>query len=463
MKALIILALLAVITMLMGLFKTRKLIVPVVVLGLVGILAMISQYGCTCSDKLYGLFIDEHQFNKMFDINKNSGFAGLIVICGILISLMASKGLNYIENHRADMYALMLFSLCGAIISISYMNLLMLFLGIEIMSIPLYVMAGSNKSDAHSNESGLKYFLLGSFATGILLFGIAMIYGATGTFNINQINNFAHNQLNLSAGIFKIGVLFTMVGLLFKVGAAPFHFWAPDVYSGAPNIITSFMSTIVKVAGFGAVVLFFNGILKPLDNQWGITLALVSGLTMLLGNISALVQISFKRMLAWSSVAHAGYLLMGVASNSINTPKATLLYLFAYCLASIICFCIIILTGYEKFDSFNGLGKRNKWIGISLSIALLSLAGIPPLAGFMGKYYLFTNVYETYPALVIIAIISSAISIAYYLKAIIATWFKSPTSDDKLEVDLISLFVLLACVLGLIAIGILPIEILNLA
>lgn len=462
MKLLIGLSVLAVITMMMGLFKSRKIVLPVVVLGLLGLLYIASGYGCYCEDKMFGMYINEHQFLKMFDINKNSGLVGLIMISGLLITILAHKGFNYTENHRADMHALMLFSMCGAVIAVSYTNLLMLFLGIEIMSIPLYIMAGSNKHDSSSNESGLKYFLLGAFATGFLLFGLALIYGATGSFNVNQIYNYTHNQLNVSGGIFKMGIVFTMVGLVFKIGAAPFHFWTPDVYSGAPSIITSFMSTVVKIAGFGALIFFFNGVLHPMGAEWGKTFAIISAATMILGNVTAVYQISLKRMLAWSSVAHAGYLLMTVAANGNNVPKAVVLYLAAYSLASIATFAVLITTGKENFEDYNGLGKRNKWLAIGLTISLLSLAGVPPLAGFMGKYYLFTTVYEQYPWLVIVAICTSAISIYYYLKTIIAAWFKKG-SEDAIQVPLSTVFVILVCILGLIALGLMPQVVLDLA
>ena len=368
MKLLIGLSILAVITMMMGLFKSRKIVLPVVVLGLLGLLYIVQGYGCRCEGSMFTQYINERPYMNMFDITLNSGIAGLIVVAGLLITILSYKGFAYSENHRADLHALMLFSMCGAIVAVSYTNLLMLFLGIEIMSIPLYIMAGSNKHDERSNEAGLKYFLLGAFATGFLLLGMALIYGATGSFDLGHIINYAHNHLNESLGIFKMGMLFTMVGLVFKVGAAPFHFWTPDVYSGAPNIITSFMSTIVKAAGFGAITVFFHDVLYPIVGEWSKTLAIISAATMILGNVTAIYQISLKRMLAWSSVAHAGYLLMTVAANNKNEPKAVLLYLAAYSLASIAVFAVLITTGKENFEDYNGLGKRNKWLAIGLSI-----------------------------------------------------------------------------------------------
>lgn len=462
MKLLIGLSILAVITMMMGLFKSRKLVLPVVVVGLLGLLFVVSGYGCYCQDKMFGMFINEHEFVRMFDINKNSGIAGLIMIAGLLVAILSHQGFSYSEKHRADLHALMLFSMCGAIIAISYTNLLMLFLGIEIMSIPLYVLAGSDRFSARSNESGLKYFLLGAFATGFLLFGMSLIYGATGSFSINQIYNYAHNPLNESMGIFKMGMLFTLFGLVFKVGAVPFHFGTPDVYTGAPSIVTAFMSTIVKAASVGAMMFFFNGMLHSLSNTWGMTIAGIAAATMILGNVTAVYQTSLKRMLAWSSVAHAGYLLMSISANHDRVPSAVLLYLFAYTLASIAAFAVLIVTGKENFEDYNGLAKNNKWLAMCLTIALLSLAGVPPLAGFMGKYYLFTTVYEQYPWLIIVAIITSAISVYYYLKGIIAMWFKKGESQEY-NIPLTTVFVILVCVLGLIALGLFPSVVLDLA
>jgi NADH-quinone oxidoreductase subunit N len=313
-------------------------------------------------------------------------------------------------------------------------NLVMLFLGIEILSLPLYVLAGSRRDDLASNEAALKYFLMGSFATGILLFGIALVYGSTASFDFSAIGTAAAQSAG-SSNMLRVGILLIVFGLSFKVSAAPFHFWAPDVYTGSPNLITAFMATVVKTAGFAAFFTLFATAFAPVASVWTLPVSIIAGLTMTLANTTALFQDNFKRMMAYSSIAHAGYLLLAILSvDNAGADRALMFYLLSYSIATICAFAVFIVVAEQKgddtFAAFNGLGKSHPFLALVLTVSVLSLAGVPPFPGFFGKYYLFTAVFDSYPALVVLAVINSAISIYYYFKVIIAAWFQKGSENE---------------------------------
>jgi NADH-quinone oxidoreductase subunit N len=313
----------------------------------------------------------------------------------------------------------------------------MLFIGLEIMSVSLYILAGIRKLNFASNEASLKYFLMGAFSTGFLLLGITLIYGATGSFQISVIQEYLINNVKTVSPLFYPGVILMMIGLSFKVGAAPFHFWTPDVYEGSPSLITAFMSTVVKTAGFAAFLRLFAGAFEPLHDFWMPALMVMVIITLCVGNITALYQKNFKRMLAYSSISHAGYMLFSLIVLTANSASNVLVYAAAYTFASIIAFAVLILvkqkTGGDSIDSFNGLGKKNPLVAIALTVAMLSLAGIPLTAGFIGKYVMFLNVMENYQiTLVVIAILNALIGFYYYFKVIVAMWFKD---GDEIVLD----------------------------
>ncbi len=320
----------------------------------------------------------------------------------------------------------------------SFNDLSMLFIGIEIMSVSMYILAGIRKKDLASNESALKYFLMGSFATGFLLFGIALIYGFTGSFNIETISTIVMESGNNTAALFNAGVLFIIVGLSFKVSAAPFHFWAPDVYDGAPSLITSYMSSVVKTASFAAFMRLFIVAFAGVIHTFTPTLWALTALTIIIGNVIALYQDSFKRMLAYSSISHAGYMLMAILALGPDSGNAIFYYAAAYSIASVSAFAILIkvksLRNSESFDAFNGLAKTNPKSALALTIAMCSLAGIPLTAGFFGKFFIFTTALnQHYYWLVGIAILNAVIAFWYYFRVIIAMYMKEPISEEKLE------------------------------
>jgi NADH-quinone oxidoreductase subunit N len=364
-----------------------------------------------------------------------------------------------VERPLEDIYSLMLFALAGSILMTSFSNLVMLFLGIEILSISMYILAGSKKFDLASNEAAMKYFLTGSFATGFLLFGIALIYGSTGSFNLNEIGKFAAENIHSLPNYFKTGLLLIMIGLSFKLAVAPFHFWAPDVYHGSPTLITAFMATVVKIAGIAAFYRLFDICFSNVSDLWVKTLLIFSVATIFVGNLAGLYQNNMKRLLAYSSIAHAGYMIMGIVSMNNTSAGALLLYSASYSLVTIAAFGIIILVREARhnddIETFNGLARTNPYMAFTLTIAMLSLTGIPPLAGFAAKYYIFAGAMENgYLWLVVLALIGSAISAGYYFKPIIAMYLKHgdmpaiPVTTTY-RIQLISI-IALALLLGLV-------------
>ena len=330
-----------------------------------------------------------------------------------------------ITSSSADFYSLFFFILCGISILTSFDNLLMLFLGIEILSIPLYILTGADKKNMFSNEAALKYFLMGSFSTGILLLGITFIYGATGSFHLTApvvsiSTGIAQEQILLSTGLILL-----FAAMNFKVSAAPFHFWTPDVYDGAPTVFTSFMATIAKAAGFIAFINVFNSQHKALGYSWTLLLTFVILSTLLVGNIIAVFQRSVKRMLAYSSIAQAGFMLFALYGKSDINYESTLLYAVVYSIATIGIFAVLVKMKENSFEAFNGLGKAHPLLAFTTTVFLFSLAGIPLTGGFFAKYYMLSALLKAGAGLwlVLVAVVFAAISIYYYFKIIQAMYF----------------------------------------
>ena len=362
-------------------------------------------------------------------------FTALILVVSFFWFWMSG---DYFSNqpHKTDRSALILFAITGGICMVSFNNMAMLFLGIEILSVSLYVLAGSNKESLNSNEAAFKYFIMGSFATGFLLMGIALVYGATGSFNITKIAAYISAHIDSLPGFFYAGVLLMLIGMTFKISAVPFHFWAPDVYGGSPTTITAFMSTVVKIAAFGAFYKIFSFCFNSVHSTWVMVIQIMTVLTLIIPNITAVFQTNIKRLLAYSSVGHVGYLLLAVVANSTGASGTILYYLTAYSAASILAFTVLhLLEGSgenNELDSFNGLFKRNPWLASALTIAMLSLAGIPPLAGFFGKYMVFAiALQQGYVGLVLLAVGTSLVGVYYYFKVVIAMFFKESTKEPS--------------------------------
>lgn len=421
MSAIITLSLLAILVLYLGLFKAYKALLPV---SLAGLAAAIFFELRLWKGEAVPLFSDMVLFDRFA-----LAFSILLIFVSILIFILSKNYFDERSTHIAEYYALLIFSLTGALLVVSFHNLSMLFIGIEIMSVALYILAGIRKKDLASNEASLKYFLMGAFSTGFLLFGITLIYGATATFDLTLIGNYVATNVSQISPLFYAGILLLMVGLAFKVGAAPFHFWTPDVYDGAPILITTFMSTVVKTAAFAGFLRIFVYCFEPLQSFWAPILLLLIVATLFIGNISALVQQSFKRMLAYSSISHAGYMLFAVLHLGPQAGGALLVYATAYSVASVIAFSALILVkrsrGSEHFEAFNGLGKTSPFLAFILTLAMLSLAGIPLTAGFIGKFMMFSEAINSlHVILVLLAAVNAAIGIFYYFHVIINMYFK---------------------------------------
>ncbi|RYF20671.1 MAG: NADH-quinone oxidoreductase subunit N [Flavobacteriales bacterium] len=456
MNIIITIAVTALVVLYAGLFKAKKALLPLTILGLLVALGFAAS--SWNNNSVY--------FGMMQMDNFALAFSSITIIGTLFIFLLTQNYFAADSDNVAEYFTLILFALTGMVIMVSYQNMAMLFVGLEIMSVSLYILAGIRKLNFASNEASLKYFLMGAFSTGFLLFGITLIYGATGSFDITTIQNHLVNNVKSVSPLFYPGIILIMIGLCFKVGAAPFHFWTPDVYEGSPSLITAFMSTVVKTAGFAAFLRLFAGAFEPLHDFWMPALMVIIVITLCVGNITALYQKNFKRMLAYSSISHAGYLLFSLVVLTANSASNVLVYAAAYTFASIIAFAILILvkqkTGSDSIESFNGLGKRNPLAAFALTVAMLSLAGIPLTAGFIGKYVMFLNVMENYQtALVVIAILNALVGFYYYFKVIIAVWFKEG-EELELNTPMQYKLVLILSVIVTLLLGVYPSIILNL-
>ncbi|WP_423147539.1 NADH-quinone oxidoreductase subunit N [Rubrolithibacter danxiaensis] len=434
MNALITISVLAIVILYLGLFKAKSALLPVTVVGLIVALGFsVAEWNADAAPIYNGMML--------FD-NFAVAFSVITIVSTILILLLSKDYFENISSNVAEYYTIILFALAGIVVMVSYHNLSMLFIGIEIMSVSLYILAGIKKRDFGSNEAALKYFLMGAFSTGFLLFGITLIYGATGSFDLEQIKSYVLSNPQGVSSLFYSGILLMIVALCFKVGAAPFHFWVPDVYEGSPTLITTFMSTVVKTAGFAAFLRIFAICFAPLHDFWMPVLLVITIITLFVGNITAVYQQSFKRMLAYSSISHVGYMLFAIVALGKTSGSAVFLYAAAYSLAYIIAFGILILlqrqAASDTFESFNGLSRKNPYLAFTLSIAMLSLAGIPLTVGFIGKFMMFSRALSEYHVwLVVLAVINAVIGIFYYLRVIVAMYFKD---TDRAELSVPSYY-----------------------
>jgi NADH-quinone oxidoreductase subunit N len=380
-------------------------------------------------------------------------FDTIIFTSTLIYFLLSARDMEKVGTNYGEYFALIFFVLCGITLVASFRSLLVLFLGIEIISIPLYILTGSDKKNLQSNEASLKYFLLGAFSTGLMLMGIALIYGSTGTFSTTALMG---NEPPSSA-LFIAGMLLLMFSMAFKVSAAPFHFWTPDVYDGAPTVFTSFMATIVKVAAFIAFIRLFNDEFGNLQSRWQLLIALITATTLFIGNITAVFQQSVKRMLAYSSISQAGFMMMAIFAMNTDAKEGLLLYSAAYCLATIGIFAVLIKLKDYSFDGLNAFAKQQPLLAAVTTIFLLSLAGIPLTAGFLSKFYMLKAAAVTgkYTWLVIFAVIMAVVSVYYYFRVIQAMYFKEGTSQ-AIEITPVFKLTLVLLAAVIILLGIFP-------
>ena len=405
---------------------------------------------------------NETQFNDMFRIDGYSLFFNIIfLVSTILVALISLSYLGRDDRKQGPYYILILLATLGMMLMAAGNELIIVFLGLELMSLSLYVLAGYFRDNPASSEAGMKYLLLGAFASAFFLYGIALIYGATGTTSIPEIADYLTAESK--SPLLFAGVFLLIVGFGFKVAIVPFHQWAPDVYEGAPTTIAAFISAGPKAAGFAAFLRIFMEALPDITSEWNMILVLLAMLTMTVGNVIAIAQTNIKRMLAYSSIAHAGYVLIGLAAANSEGTASAIMYLLIYCVMNIGAFGAVILARTADGESlmisdYAGLGFKKPLLGMFMSLMLLSLAGFPPTAGFVGKFYIFKSaVGAGHIWLVIVGAINTAISAFYYLRVVVTMYMREPEEEFEFNPYPSTLVIgLVLAAIGVLLLGILP-------
>ncbi|MBI1797141.1 MAG: NADH-quinone oxidoreductase subunit N [Candidatus Eisenbacteria bacterium] len=362
-------------------------------------------------------------------------FTVLFCVIGAVAVLQSWDYVKRTRINHGEYYALLLSSTLGMVLMAASNDLITIFLGLELMSLALYVLVGFRRTRLDSSEAAMKYFLLGAFASGFLLYGIALLYGATGTTNLAKVAMFLADSPMIGNPMLIVGGLLLLVGFGFKVAAVPFHMWTPDAYEGAPTTVTGYMSAGAKAAGFAALLRVLLVAFPPLMSEWRPILSWIAALTMTVGNVTALLQTNVKRMLAYSSIAHAGYLLVAVVAGGLDGGSAALFYLAVYSFMNLGAFGVLALLGRGAEERVTikdlaGLGFRSPMLGLAMTVFMLSLGGVPPTSGFMGKVYLFSVAVKAgLIPLVIVGVLNSVVSVFYYLRVTVAMYMQEPGAE----------------------------------
>ena len=399
--------------------------------------------------------------NPLVRLDRFANFAIALISVASLLSCLLSVA--YLSEHRiqhGEYYALVLIATSGMMLLVSAVDMVMVFLGIEIMSIPIYVLAGFDRRSLRSNESALKYFLIGSFASAVLLYGMALLYGVTGHTDFEGIRaGWTGTPLAL------LGLGLVLIGFAFKVASVPFHQWVPDVYEGAPSPVTAWMSVAVKTAAFAALLRVLTEAFGPLQPTLEPLLWALAAATMLVGNVMAVIQDNVKRMLAYSSIAHAGYVLIGLVAGTPDAHGALLFYLLAYLFTNLGAFAVLVALSQERrehdqVEDFAGLAQRRPALAALMTLFMLSLAGIPGTVGFMAKFYLFlAAVRAGHVALVVVAVFASVVSVYYYLRLPVVMYMREPAGEGvRRELASGEALVLATCAAAVLLLGIFPNE-----
>ncbi len=411
-----------------------------------------------------------HSFGGSYVVDHLSVFFTLVFCISSALAILISVEYNQREKIRVgEYYSLIMFCTVGMIILASSTDLIMIFLGIEIVSLCLYVLAGIRRGGVRSNEAALKYFLLGAFATGFLLYGMTILYGTTGTTKLAGIAEAISSGQTLSQPLMLMGVVLMILGFGFKVASVPFHMWAPDVYQGAPTPVTAFMAVGPKAAAFAAFFRVFTEAMPELASSWDMILSIVAVITMFVGNLGAIVQTNIKRLLAYSSISHVGYILIAIIARNSLSSSALIFYMLVYAFMIFGAFGVVILIGREgkenlELKDYSGLGFQAPLLALCMTIFMLSLGGLPPLAGFIAKFYIFqAALNEGYVTLVVLAVLNSAISFYYYLRVIVFMYMKEPEGDFQISLAPLTLLVVIISVLGTVNLGLFPGPVLSLA
>lgn len=425
MNAIILSAILGVVLMFSGIFVSNKVMLKnIAIAGMVLLLAVniIEMNGFRVFDVNTRNMLQFNRFGLLFN--------SVAIAATLLYFFLSARDITRVGINVAEYFALIFFILCGVALVSSFNSLLMLFLGIEIISIPLYILTGSDKRNLKSNEAALKYFLMGTFSTGIMLMGIALIYGAKGSFSLDTIAATINQGRD---AWFYAGLLLLLISMAFKVSVAPFHFWTPDVYDGAPTVFTSFMATIVKAAVFIGLVRLFDIIFTSSGTDWKLMVAVLTAATLLVGNITAIFQQSVKRMLAYSSIAQAGFMMFALFSINSYSREGIILYTLGYSLATVGIFAVLVKMKDYTFEGFNGLARTQPVLAATTTVFLLSLAGIPLTIGFFAKYFMLASAVKSgsHLWLVFFAILMAVVSVYYYFRVIQSMYFKEGAAETE--------------------------------
>lgn len=452
MSALVLLSVVGVVLLYLGLFGRRTALAATGVAGLLGTIALIAT-GWHLESPLFAGIV-------RFD-GPARAYTLLMAGATVLLFLFGVDYYARMQRNVAEQYALMLFSLVGGILIVSFSNLVMLFLGIEILSIPLYILAGGKRDSFRSGEAAFKYFVQGSFASGFLLMGLALVYGATGSFDLAAIGTWSADAAHGHDTVFLLGLLLTLAGLAFKLAAVPFHFWSPDVYEGSPTLITAFMSTVVKTAAFAAFHRFIAALHLP--DAVGTMLLTMTVLTLFLGNVVALRQTQFKRLMAYSSIAHTGFLLLALVGGDPRSGDVLFYYLGAYTLATVGLFIILTLAkraaqGEEHIRIFRGLFRERPWVAVAALLMLLSLAGIPFTAGFVAKYRVFMlGLAGGHVLITFFAVAMALLGIYYYALVVREAFAPREQEGGTMAVAPLNWLVITLCGVGVVALAVWPV------
>ena len=398
--------------------------------------------------------------NPMFQLDPFSSFMMGVIALGALLSCMLA--ITYLEELRinhGEYYALVLLATSGMMMMVAAVDLLAVFLGLELMSIPIYVLAGFDRGRLRSNESAMKYFLIGAFASAVMLYGMALLYGASGSTSFDALRS----GIDTGTPMATIGVGLVMVGFAFKISSVPFHQWTPDVYEGAPSAVTAFMSVTVKATAVGALLRFVGLGVGPLDEAMVEVLWLLAVLTIVVGNVMAVIQDNVKRMLAYSSIGHSGYIMVGLVAGTPDGYSAIVFYLVAYTFMNLGAFGVVVALAHngqdcERIESFAGLAQRRPTLAAMMTLFMVALAGIPPTVGFFAKFKIFmAAVSAGQVSLAVIGVLMSVISVYYYLRIPVLMYMRDPGEETpRMTIDSFEALVLGICALAIVALGIWP-------
>jgi len=459
----VIVALSAMAAMLAEAFRHRDERMPIAGLGLIGLVgaAIVSVFLWNIDAKSFSV-IRADNFALFINI--------VLCIIGILTMLLSNDVIEREQIPPGEYYALTLFAICGMMMMAAATDLLVIFIALEILSLAVYVLTGIRRQSASGAEAAFKYFLLGGFSSAFFLYGVAFAYALSGSTRIEEIGTALSAQATgapNTLALLAVGLM--AVGFAFKVSAVPFHMWTPDAYEGAPTIVTAFMSTGVKAAAFAAFARVFLSPLEPLQAHWIPVLSAIAAITMIVGTVVGVVQTNVKRMLAYSSIAHAGYLLLGIVSANSAGKAAILFYLLAYAVSNIGALGIVALLGtaenqHDELRDFAGLWRSRPALAGLMTIFLLSLGGIPPTAGFIGKWYIFSAaVQEGHYWLAVIGVLTSVISVFFYLRIVVMMYMTEGTEILRPRVPAAAMTALALAVIAVFYLGILPTRVLDLA